>query len=78
MGKPNRIREWRERKDLSQDQLSERAGISISYLSRMERGDRNVSLKNLEKLSEALGVPGRELISEDDRVVPLVGYVSRN
>ena len=76
MGKPNRIREWRERRELSQDELAEKSGLSTGYLSRMERGERNVSLKNLAKLSQALGVPERELVPDAERTVPLVGYVS--
>lgn len=64
MGKPNRIAEWREERGLSQERLAEEAGISTGYLSRMERGERNVSLKNLARLAEVLGVSQRELVPE--------------
>lgn len=74
MGKPNRIKEWRDRRGWSQETLAEKAGISVSYLSRMERGDRNVSLKNLAKIAPALEVPTAELVI-GALEVPLVGSV---
>ena len=64
MGNPNRIAEWREARGLSQDRLAEDAGISTGYLSRMERGERNVSLKNLARLAEVLGVSQRDLVPD--------------
>lgn len=66
MGNPNRIAEWRELRGLSQEDLAAAAGMSPGYLSRMERGERNVSLKNLAKISEALGIPARDLVPEDE------------
>lgn len=85
MGNPNRIAEWREAKGLSQEDLAAAAGLSPGYLSRMERGERNVSLKNLAKISGALKVPARDLVpdaSADDDVkttelfrVPLGGRI---
>lgn len=62
MGKPNRIAEWREARGNSQEGLAEAAGISPGYLSRMERGERNVSLKNLAKIARALNVEERDLV----------------
>lgn len=64
MGNPNRIAEWREQRGLSQEELADAAGISSGYLSRMERGERNVSLKNLSKIAQALKVPERDLVAE--------------
>ncbi|MRI57355.1 LexA family transcriptional regulator [Methylobacterium sp. DB1607] len=64
MGNPNRIAEWREARGLSQEDLADAAGISSGYLSRMERGERNVSLKNLAKIAQALRVPERDLVTD--------------
>lgn len=58
----NRIREWRERRGLTLEQLSELAHISPSYLQRMETGGRNVSLKNLARLAGALNVSQNDLV----------------
>jgi repressor LexA len=80
MGSLNRIREWREARALTLERLAELSGVSVSYLSRMEAGKRNVSLKNLSKISHALNVPERELVpgegapAEPTRV-PLGGHV---
>lgn len=74
MGKPNRIQEFRKAKGLTLEGLAEAADLSPSYLSRMERGGRNVSLKNLGKIADALGVRKRDLVP-NPATVPLVGYV---
>lgn len=52
----NRLRELRKAADLTQEQLSEKAGISIDFIGMMERGIRSPSPETLEKLSEALNV----------------------
>lgn len=75
MGKPNRIKEWRERQGLTLDQLAELSHLSSSYLQRMESGERNVSLKNLERISAALKVPQRDLVISETFTVPIVGRV---
>lgn len=72
MGKPNRIAEWREERGLSQEDLADKAGLSSGYLSRMERGERNVSLKNLAKIALALEVPERDLVADAPVSDPLI------
>ena len=73
----NRIREWREKRELSLDDLADSIGISTGYLSRMETGGRNVSLKYLPKLASALGVKETDLVnSRGARTVPLMGYAA--
>jgi transcriptional regulator with XRE-family HTH domain len=51
-----RIRDLRKARGLSQEQLGERAGFHFSYIGGLERGERNISLVNLSKLSESLNV----------------------
>lgn len=58
----NHIRKVREARGLTLEQLEEATGFSTSYLSRMESGKRNVSLKNLQAIADALGVAVRELV----------------
>ncbi|HXE43166.1 MAG TPA: helix-turn-helix transcriptional regulator, partial [Candidatus Baltobacteraceae bacterium] len=50
------VRKWREKLRLSQDDLAKRAGLHRTYICDVERGARNVSLKNVQKISDALGV----------------------
>jgi transcriptional regulator with XRE-family HTH domain len=49
-----RIKELREQKGLTQEQLSYSTDIDRSYISSVESGKRNISLRNIEKLSLAL------------------------
>jgi len=48
------VKNWRTRLGLPQDALALRAGLQRSYISDVERGSRNVSLKSIEKLADAL------------------------
>ncbi len=51
-----RLRALRLGRDLSQEQLAELAGLHPTYVSGIERGRRNVSLLNIHRLADALGV----------------------
>lgn len=51
-----RVRSIRKVKGLTQEQLAEKANTSHSYIGDLERGERNVTLQSLHKISEALGV----------------------
>lgn len=52
----NNIRKYRIQKNMTQDILSEKAGISCDYLSEIERGKRIPSLKRLCMIAEALEI----------------------
>jgi len=49
------IRSFRERRGLSQEALSDLAGLSRSFLGEIERGDAVPSVETLQKLADALG-----------------------
>ena len=51
----------REDLALTQEDLAEKARIHRTYLSDVERGTRNLSLINIERLAEALAMPMSEL-----------------
>ena len=51
-----RIQEIRKRRQLSQEQVAEKAGISSNYLSRIECGKENPTFDMLIKLSEAFTI----------------------
>ena len=52
----NAIRKHRLAAGLSQEDLAERADLHRTYVGDVERGERNVSLINMWKISEASGV----------------------
>ena len=60
------IRGVRQQLGLSQEEVAHRAGIHVTYLSGIERGKRNPSLKNLRRISRALDIRLAELFSFDD------------
>lgn len=57
-----RLRELREARGLSQEAFAHLAGLDRTYISGIERGTRNVALRNIEKLARALGVAVSELM----------------
>lgn len=58
----NRIAEVREAKGMKVKDLAAKAGFSAPYVSQMELGIRNISLKNLEKLAVALDCQPEDLL----------------
>lgn len=52
----SKIRDCRKAQGLSQEQLAEICGFHYSYIGGVERGERNISLENLAKIAEALGL----------------------
>lgn len=61
----DRVRALRIRAGLSQEALAEASGLHRTYVSSLERGQRNVGLDNILALAEALGVPASQLFEED-------------
>lgn len=57
-----KLRETRLRAGISQEALAESAGLHRTYVSSVERGERNVSLLNIERLAKALRVSMADLM----------------
>ena len=57
-----RLREIRRKKGVSQEALGHLAGLHRTYISGVERGERNISLLNIERLAIALGVSMSDLM----------------
>lgn len=62
-----RLREVREEAGISQEKLAELAKLHRTYVSSVERGKNNISLVNIERLAEALGVPMGDLMPDTKR-----------
>ena len=57
-----KVKEIRTAKNMSQGDLAKILGVHPTYISGIERGMRNMALKNIEKLAKALGVKIDELL----------------
>ena len=60
----NAVRAQRQKRSLSQEKLAEISGLHRTYISSLERGKRNVSLQNMEKLAGALECKISEFLGE--------------
>ena len=58
----SRVRQLRLERHLTQEQLSERAGISTSFLGHIERGSRKLSLESFCRIARALGCTADALL----------------
>ncbi|TAJ28126.1 MAG: XRE family transcriptional regulator, partial [Bosea sp. (in: a-proteobacteria)] len=56
------VRHHRKLKGMSQEQLALEAGMERSYVSDLERGTRNPSVRALGRLADALGVAPQSLL----------------
>ena len=56
------IRKYREKKDWTQEQLAFEANLHRAYIGHIERGEKNIGIKNLEKIAKALGTTCAKLL----------------
>jgi len=57
------IRDLRQKRNMTLQELAHRAGLSISYLSEIELGKKQPSLETIDKISQALNISREGLIS---------------
>lgn len=50
------LREHRMEQKISQEDFAEKCGLHRTYISDVELGKRNVSLENIERIANALGI----------------------
>lgn len=62
-----RIRKYRKAHGLSQEQLAEQVGISVTHMSHIETGNTKLSLPVLVDLAKVLEVQTDDLLSEEQR-----------
>jgi transcriptional regulator with XRE-family HTH domain len=58
------MKRFRKEKSLSQEKLAEYAGLHTNYISSVERGERNISICNIERIARGLGVEMPDLLSQ--------------
>ena len=59
-----KIRKYRKEKGISQEELAEKVGISVTHMSHIETANTKMSLPVLVSMAEALGVKTDDLLSE--------------
>ncbi|WP_282267528.1 helix-turn-helix transcriptional regulator [Stenotrophomonas sp. PS02298] len=56
------VRRLRKERGLSQEELAEAAGVHRTYVGMIERGEKNVTIYNIERIAIALDVPPGSLL----------------
>ena len=62
------VKDRREALGLTQEEFADKAGIHRTYISDIERGKRNVSLINIERVAKALSLKTSELFQAVERI----------
>lgn len=58
----NKVRKLRKEKKLSQEDLAYKANLHRTYIGMIERAEKNITLTNVEKIANALGVSINNLL----------------
>ncbi|KAA6334494.1 HTH-type transcriptional regulator SutR [termite gut metagenome] len=58
------IQKYRKEKQISQEKLAELAGVHRTYVGMIERAEKNITLRNMEKIAKALNVEIKDLLEK--------------
>ena len=58
----NKVRELRKKLGISQEELANRSGLHRTYIGMIERSEKNITIKNIEKIAHALEIEIWELM----------------
>ena len=61
-----RIKEFRKKRNMTQEQLAEKANLHTTFIAHIERGKKVCSIKSLQKIAVALNIPVFVLLQEND------------
>ena len=61
------IRRLRSKDGYSQEAFADACRLHRTYMGSIERGERNISLDNIEKVAKALGLTAGQLLSEAEK-----------
>ncbi len=57
-----RVRELRSEQGYSQESFADEVGVDRTYIGGIERGERNLALRNIEKIADTLGISLSDLM----------------
>jgi len=60
------LRAYRQQRRISQEAFADVLGVHRTYMGGIERGERNLTLKSLERIAAKVGVDPRTLLVEPD------------
>ena len=63
------LRKYRLERNLTQEQLAERAGISTSFYANLERGKKSMSILTLKELASSLNISTDYLLNESSSII---------
>lgn len=61
-----RVRQLRKKAGYSQESFADECGLDRTYVGGIERGERNVSLLNIERIAKTLGISLSDLMNNVD------------
>lgn len=59
------VKKFRTQANLTQEKLAEKADLSTTYISDIERFQRSIALENIQKIASALNIETYKLFKED-------------
>jgi transcriptional regulator with XRE-family HTH domain len=59
------LKHYRTQREFTQEELAEKAGLHRTYIGAIERCERNISIRNIEKIAAALKISPATLLSEN-------------
>ena len=60
----NKVRNLRIAQGISQEVLAQKSGLHRTYIGSVERGERNITLVNIEKITKALGLSLGDMLND--------------
>lgn len=60
------LRAYRQARDLSQEAFADLVGVHRTYMGGLERGERNLTLKSVERIAERLGIDALALMHQEE------------
>lgn len=59
-----KVREERLKQNISQEKLAEKAGVHRTYIGMIERGEKNITLENINKIVKALDLKIKDIFAD--------------